>query len=235
MYKLLSPASTNAKTSKGDLVTYEAAILYLAPSTVSGRNVCPKASAGCASSCLFTAGRGRFTNVYTARLNRTKLFWGDRALFTSWLSQDLERLLKRAKRRGVQAVARLNGTSDITWPFVLFERFSEIQFYDYTKDLSKLKRLKALQAEGRCLNYHLTFSLSETNEVEAAQALALGFNVAAVFRDGLPMNYLGRRVISGDEHDFRFLDENGPGFIIGLKAKGRAKHDKSGFVIDTHL
>lgn len=41
--KLLA-VSTNAKTSKGDSETELTAILYLAPSDVSGYNTCPKAS-----------------------------------------------------------------------------------------------------------------------------------------------------------------------------------------------
>ena len=38
------------------------------------------------------------------------------------------------------------------------------------------------------------------------------------------------KVIDGDEHDMRFLDE--PNVVVGLKAKGKAKKDSSGFVID---
>jgi hypothetical protein len=40
---------------------------------------------------------------------------------------------------------------------------------------------------------------------------------------------MGRPVINADEHDLRFLDDKG--VIAGLKAKGRAKKDYSGFVI----
>ena len=39
--------------------------------------------------------------------------------------------------------------------------------------------------------------------------------------------------IDGDSHDLRFLDK--PGAIVYLKAKGRAIHDKSGFVLDSPL
>ena len=53
----------------------------------------------------------------------------------------------------------------------------------------------------------------------------------------LPAFWHGRRVISGDESDLRFLD--GPrgapntreGIVIGLYAKGRAKKDCTGFVV----
>jgi hypothetical protein len=53
-------------------------------------------------------------------------------------------------------------------------------------------------------------------------------NVAAVF-DAVPTEHMGRPVIDADEHDLRFLDAKG--VIAGLKAKGRAKKDLSGFVI----
>ena len=39
------------------------------------------------------------------------------------------------------------------------------------------------------------------------------------------------RIIDGDEHDARFLDP-GPSYVVALTAKGRAKTDTSGFVID---
>ena len=46
--------------------------------------------------------------------------------------------------------------------------------------------------------------------------------------DKLPEVYMGREVINADEHDLRFLDPKG--VICGLKAKGRAKKDTTGFV-----
>jgi hypothetical protein len=58
--------------------------------------------------------------------------------------------------------------------------------------------------------------------------MAQGMNVAAVF-DKVPSEYNGVEVIDADEHDLRFLDK--PGVVAGLKAKGRAKKDYSGFVI----
>ena len=39
---------------------------------------------------------------------------------------------------------------------------------------------------------------------------------------------MGRKVIDGDKHDLRFLDEKN--VIVGLIAKGEAKKDISGFV-----
>jgi hypothetical protein len=39
---------------------------------------------------------------------------------------------------------------------------------------------------------------------------------------------MNRPVIDGDLHDYRPLDESG--VIVGLRAKGQAMSDKSGFV-----
>jgi hypothetical protein len=50
-----------------------------------------------------------------------------------------------------------------------------------------------------------------------------------VFWPEVPESYWGRSVIDGDAHDARFLDTAGT--IVGLKAKGSAKSDLSGFVI----
>jgi hypothetical protein len=51
-----------------------------------------------------------------------------------------------------------------------------------------------------------------------------------VFRDKLPETWNGYKVIDGTKHDLRFLDEKG--VVVGLLAKGDAKHDMSGFVVD---
>ena len=53
---------------------------------------------------------------------------------------------------------------------------------------------------------------------------------AIVFRNQLPKTYKGFNVVNGDLHDLRFLDPRNS--IVGLKAKGKAKTDMSGFVLD---
>jgi hypothetical protein len=73
----------------------------------------------------------------------------------------------------------------------------------------------------------LTFSAADGNDADVAGAIAQGMNVAVVF-DRLPETYMGREVFNADETDLRFLDPKG--VIAGLKAKGRAKKDTSGFV-----
>jgi hypothetical protein len=82
-------------------------------------------------------------------------------------------------------------------------------------------------------NYDLTFSRSERNEADCLEVLRQGGRVAAVFatRRGrpLPKTWQGFRVIDGDKHDLRFLDRGG--IVVGLRAKGKARADRSGFVI----
>ena len=72
-------------------------------------------------------------------------------------------------------------------------------------------------------------SRSETNEAQAIDILRAGCNVAVVFGKGLPATWQGFEVINGDESDLRFLDKRG--VVVGLKAKGAAKKDTSGFVV----
>jgi hypothetical protein len=219
----------NAKTVKGEARGYLTFILHLAPARLSGYNVCPGASAGCIAGCLNTAGRGGMfkrgenTNaIQEARIRRTRFFFEDREAFMRALVSDVRKGIKQAERKGLIPVFRLNGTSDIRWESVevdgfrnIMEAFPTIQWYDYTK-LTNRRHLPS--------NYHLTFSRSETNVIPD------GMNVAVVFQS-LPETFAGRPVINGDDTDLRFLDPTG--VIVGLKAKGRAKKDTSGFVVRT--
>jgi hypothetical protein len=218
--------STDAKTVKGEKKGILTGIMYLAPHTLSGVNVCPMAElAGCAAPCLNTAGRGRMSNVQDARIRKTRFWHEDREGFLSVLRADIRKLVSKAKRLGMTPMVRLNGTSDIRWEVEapeLFEEFSDVQFYDYTK----LPNRKDLPA-----NYHLTFSYSGANERYAAfaqVAISNGLNVAVVFRNALPETFLGLPVVSGDESDVRPFDPDG--VVVGLTAKGSAKRDTSGFV-----
>jgi len=65
-------------------------------------------------------------------------------------------------------------------------------------------------------------------------ALSRGFNVAVVF-DKVPVGIKlwGSKVVDGDLSDLRFLDvkKGRKPVIVGLKAKGKARQDKSSFVI----
>jgi len=228
MFKLLSTA--NPKIQKGTKLGYLSFILHLAPADLSGHETCPKRTAGCTAACLNTAGRGgmfkRGENTNTiqkARIRKTVAFFFDRDQFMKDLYKDIVKAKKFAERQGLIPVFRLNGTSDLSWEkytvgttdMNLFQLFPTTQFYDYTKVLGR----KVAQYP----NYHLTFSKADGNDADVARALAQGLSVVAVY-DEIPAG-----VPSADETDLRFLDPRG--VMLGLKAKGRAKKDYSGFVI----
>jgi len=227
MFKLLSTA--NPKIQKGTKLGYLSFILHLAPSTLSGKNTCPKATPGCIAACLNTAGRGGMfkkgenTNmIQKARIRKTEYFFNDRDGFMNDLYGDIAKAIKFAERKGLIPVFRLNGTSDLSWEKYdvggfanIFEAFPDVQFYDYTKVLGR--KVKDIP------NYHLTFSKADGNDADVAEALLQGMSVVAVY-DRIPEG-----VPSADETDLRFLDPKG--IMLGLKAKGRAKKDYSGFVI----
>ena len=218
--QLLSTA--NPKIQKGTAKGYLSFILHLAPADLSGREVCPKRTKGCTDACLNTAGRGGMfrrgetTNVIQrARIRKTKMFFEARDAFMLALEQDINKGIRQAKRLGLKPVFRLNGTSDLSWEkYGIIEKFPQVQFYDYTKVLGR--------KTAHLPNYHLTFSAADGNDADVARALSAGMNVTVVY-DRIPEG-----VYSADEDDLRFLD---PAVgIIGLKAKGRAKKDTTGFV-----
>mgnify|MGYP003333457621 CR=1 FL=1 len=219
----------NPKIMKGEKKGYLSFVLHLAPANLSGYNTCAKATDGCKQACLNTAGRGGIfkkgesTNVIQqARIRKTKLFFEQRDQFMADLESDIRAGIKQAEKMNMIPAFRLNGTSDLAWEkYGIIEKFPEVQFYDYTKIVGrKVSHLK---------NYHLTFSNADGNINDVLKAKSNGMNVAVVFRKELPATYLGRKVINGDETDLRFLDEKN--VIVGLKAKGKAKKDTSGFVV----
>jgi hypothetical protein len=232
-FKLLT--TSNLKIIKGEKQGYKSYILHLAPSDLSGvMNTCPKASLGCKLTCLNTAGHGGMfkagetTNtVQEARIRRTRFFASDRAGFMNTLISDVTKAIKQAERKGMIPVFRLNGTSDLSWEKYLvdgkniFEHFPRIQFYDYTKVLGrKVKHIP---------NYHLTFSRSEDNDADVMKAMEQGYSIAVVF-DEVPATWNGVPVVDGDLDDLRFNNTH-LDLVIGLKAKGRAKKDTTGFVV----
>lgn len=225
--KLLT--TTNYKTSKGEKLGILTGILYLAPAKISGYEVCPMRSAGCTAACLYTAGMGAFSNVQQARIKKTKMFFEQREEFFKLLHKDIKSLIKKAKKENMIPAVRLNGTSDINWVrFKIFEQYPEVQFYDYTKMLNHLTKDVA--------NYHITFSKNEANDIDCKIALDRGYNVAVVFNTkkglSLPSSWNGYPVYDGDDTDVRFYDPEN--HVIGLRAKGMAKKDNSGFVINVN-
>ena len=214
--KLLS--ANNTKIKKGEKLGWKTLGLSLAPHTISGKNLCPHASEGCALACLNTAGMGVFSNVQKARLEKTKYLLENRSEFLAQLKKEIA----NAKKRMEKLAIRLNVLSDLPWHNLIeMEKNKEVQFYDYTPNPSRM--IQFLKGELPS-NYHLTFSRKENNQAHVELILSMGGNVAVVF-DKLPKTYLGKEVVDGDETDLRFLDKKG--VVVGLKAKGKGKKDES--------
>lgn len=240
----------NAKTVKGQKYGVITGIMYLSPADISGQvNVCPMAEmAGCKEGCLNTAGRGVMSPVQQGRLRKTLYYVNKYEEFMNELVKDIMSVVSKAKNKDAVPMIRLNGTSDIVWErkgFTLnakmakrlgkeakyynniMEVFPDVQFYDYTKIAGRFN-------DKLPKNYDLTFSYSgvETYKKQVEFAIKKGARIAVVFRDdNYPETFMGLPVVDGDEHDIRPFDPKGS--IVGLKAKGKAIKDTSGFVVDT--
>jgi hypothetical protein len=253
---LISKPDANPKVAKNTKEGVMTAPLHLAPAKLSGYEVCPKRTDGCTVACLHTAGNPvAMEGKERARIAKTRLYFEHREAFLTMLLDDMRWLTEKARKAGAKAGLRLNATSDIPWERVKApnSRLSVIDVaaggfniacYDYTKI--------AKRALDRSLSgfYHLTFSRTGENDAECLQVLEAGGNVAVVFAGPLP-DFIGIaedgawvkltaeaaktfdgllfRVINGDESDWRPGDPKG--VIVGLTAKGRAKHDTSGFAM----
>jgi len=229
-YKLLSKPNSNPKVKKGNTKDsdYITTIMHLRP--VSTR-ICPYQDiAKCKTACLNTAGLGGvFPSIQKSRQAKTDLFLNDRDTFMAMLYKDIEKFVRFCEKKNKKPAIRLNGTSDIQWETIkhegvtAFEKFPQVQFYDYTKiPTRKISHIS---------NYHLTWSYSEANQKYVNYFDKLKYNIAVVFSNKtLPPMFKGLRVIDGDKTDMRFLDGN-KRVVVGLKAKGKAKTDTSGFVI----
>ena len=222
--------STKIEKSNNYGTEYQTSIAYMLPAWQSGHNACPDASPTCPTICIDTS--GRMPMVYDARAYRSNLFYDDRQAFGTKLMEETQGNVRRNEKKDLRTAQRMNGTTDYAWEHIKFDgvtiinRFPEIQFYDYTKSL---KRAKQHVNGAMPSNYHLTFSRSEnTPDATVIELVTSGQNVAVVF-DVVPTEWLGLPVIDGDEHDLRFIDP--VGVIVGLKAKGKAKKDQTGFVV----
>jgi len=197
--------------------------------------------AKCDGPCLNLSGRGGMSNVQLVRHDRTRAFYEDNDLFLELLRREIQSHIVRSTKKGLRPALRLNGTSDIDWSEIVRD-FPEVTFYDYTKDLSRLRKW-INDPESMPKNYSVTLSYSSASCVYSQRCFELmdlspTLNLAVVFRDIETLHHFmdygfhGRAVIDGDKTDLRFLDPKG--VIVGLYAKGPAKKDTSGFVIDRH-
>jgi hypothetical protein len=224
----------NAKIEKTNAVT-GGQHLYAELSLYPNYTICAGSkSAQCMDACLKHAGRGVFPNVKDARQRKTEWFMAQPTGFKVQLVSEIESLIKKASKQGKAVRLRLNCFSDIAWESEACVRngtgylgfpqaFPEVEFYDYTKRANRLGKTPS--------NYHLTFSYSGVDsyakQVEVAQKS--GANMAVVFYKNLPVTFKGKPVIDGDLHDARIDDPQG--VIVGLRAKGPARQDMTGFVV----
>lgn len=235
-------STDSAKAVKAQKVGFLNAIHYLAPASLSGKNLCANASPGCIALCLgwFSGQAGMVSlanptnSVRKSRIEKAQRFMHGRDEYMADVVKSISDVKRKARKLGFKVCIRMNGSSDIPWEHVkfnnftvtIFDLFPHTQFVDYTK--SKARALKWARGQMPA-NYDLTFSRSETNEADCLEVLAAGGKVAVVF-ETLPETWHGYQVINGDETDLRHLDPRG--VVIGLLPKGSAaKKDQSGFVV----
>lgn len=203
----LSGINSSAKIVKGLKKEVNTLVLYLKPYKTAFGNVCANGE-HCNVPCLTTSGRVKMDQkefkILRSRYFKTVLFYVNRELFNSWLFAEIE---TAAAKYGDSLMVRVNGTSDIS-PLLfkvdgsnILERFSSVQFYDYTKILNRVK------LAAKYSNYHITFSYSGHNDEECEEAIKNGVNVSIVVNGPQPKSFKGIKVFSMDDTDVRPLDE----------------------------
>jgi hypothetical protein len=237
----VNSSSKIQKTNK--VLEIDTYVMYLAPSNLSGKNVCSMATTECIAGCLNTSGRAKMDASYRiimyARINKTKFFYSNREAFNEMLFKEIAMYSNRVANNGKEFAVRLNGTSDLN-PILfkkdgknILETFPNVQFYDYTKVINRIELTEKYP------NYDITFSFTGYNWNDCLVALQNNIRVAAIFNvernKPLPTMYKGFEVIDGDKVDYRPM--NAKNVIVGLRFKSirdRKVNDqikKSPFVI----
>jgi hypothetical protein len=248
--------SSDPKTVKSLIDGILTGVMYGMPANGSGQwNDCPFASLGCEMACLNTAGHGgigldqdRLNPVQIARLKRSAYFHTRRSEFWTMLIRDIDRLIRKAKKLGLKAAVRLNGTTDVKWestPVVIdgvkianniMELYPDLIYYDYTAWPYAKRPNESLPD-----NYHLTFSRKENNDSQIAENISHGRNVTVVVdipsRDkttAIPITWREIPTFDADKSDFRPNDPIGRILILrykSAKASSLADAIASGFVV----
>jgi len=226
-----APNSGNTKVAKTAAKENPLGLVRLASlSLFPDIKVCPASElAGCIKPCLTWSGLAAvYDSINSARKARTDYWLSDQSGFLDQLRRELTNFSKLCRKQGVQGVVRLNVLSDIQWErFGIPQAFPELFFLDYTKLAKRLGKTPS--------NYKLIFSYSDrpqyAKQVKAAQQTDAP--IAVVFKNGIPSEYLDRPVVDGDQSDI--LNVLAGRVVIGLKAKGPAKKDTGGFVVDGNL
>jgi hypothetical protein len=154
----------------------------------------------------------------SATTKKTILYLLRNVWFNRQLLSEIDTAERKAKRDGIPALFRLNGTSDINFEYIVAER-PDSMFYDYTKILSRLRK-------NILSNYDLTFSGSMYTKqsknalrkaVQRKHRIAVAFNTKSLKDDVLKLPV---DMLSFDKTDLRHLDSNSIGH---LKRKGSNK------------
>jgi len=219
------------KVAKGKKLKVITAIQYLAPDRmVTSNTLCPNAERnGCSDACLKDSGRLGMMNSQRAMINRTLFYLYMNDSYYRQLRYEID---KAYMTYGDDLAVRLNGTSDINYKD-LVKDYPHIQFYDYTKNRNMLMKNKNK-------NHHYTFSgsmFSDYSIKELKQAvkdklnIALAFNTANSKQDTLkiPSKLFGVELVSFDETDARFKDDQGSiGYLTrkGSSIKVRKQDDQ---------
>lgn len=202
---------------------WETYCIYLAPSNMSGHNVCPN-DKWCKQFCLNGSGHNKadiiahgieHSKINQARIKKAKLFFENRRLFMEIVVREIIRAQKHAQKNNMGFAVRINGTSDLNIESFIYQGvnllqlFPEIQFYDYTKCSGYLS------IPQRYDNYDVTFSFDGHNWDKCNKYLQNNGKVAIVFMGNkLPKKFNGYDVIDANHDDMRFLNPNGT--IMGL-------------------
>lgn len=213
---------TSIKVQKG-ADKFNTYIVYLQPANkVAVKTLCAGAEAsGCKRDCLIHSGQLGMTLGQSATTKKTILYLLRNAWFDWQLLTEIDDAERKAKRTGIPALFRLNGTSDIDFGYIVAER-PDSMFYDYTKILSRLRK-------NILSNYDLTFSGSMYTKqsknalrkaVQRKHRIAVAFNTKSLKDDELQLPV---DMLSFDKTDLRHLDSNSIGH---LKRKGSNKEQR---------
>lgn len=141
-------------------------------------NACVRATPECASSCLAFSGRNLADDYNTVKkYSLLQSLVHEPEAFIRVLWEAISRHRDQSFRANTMPLVRLNVFSDLPWELMvpqLFEDFSDVQFYDYTK----------VPGRRTPANYDLTFSFAGTEKnVEAmdSEIRDFGRRVAVVF------------------------------------------------------
>ena len=227
LYKLANVSYIGATTQSAKMNYsykngWETYCIYLAPSDMSGHNVCPN-DKWCKQFCLNGSGRNKGdilakgekeSRINISRIKKAKLFFENRPLFMEIVVREIKKSYNHAKKNNMGFAIRINGTSDLNIESFIYKGqnilqiFPNIQFYDYTKCNGYLT------IPNRYDNYDVTLSYNGYNWNKCKEYLDNGGKVAVVFNGELPKTFKGYRVIDANGYDMRFLDPKGT--IMGL-------------------